>query len=244
VEYPGRSVSAQVWRVDVGRVPLYLLDTNIPENPLAEDRDITDQLYGGDLEMRLRQEVLLGIGGYRALEALGIEPGVFHMNEGHSAFLALERVRRLAETKGLSFAEARELASCGLVFTGHTPVMAGHDYFSAPSDRPLLRGVRGIPEARPAGFLALGRKNPNGRVGGFLHDGPGAADGGVPERRQPASREDQPGDVAKPLARRSARRDTDRSRDQRGPLRSWLSNDVNQLFGPVPQSRLARGARR
>ena len=89
---------AQVWRAQVGRVPLYLLDTNMHANTRAEDRDITDQLYGGDKEMRIRQEILLGIGGYRALEALGLEPTVYHMNEGHSAFLALERVRRLMET--------------------------------------------------------------------------------------------------------------------------------------------------
>ncbi len=89
VTYDGRSVTAQVWRAQVGRVPLYLLDTHPAENR-KEDRDITDQLYGGDLEMRLKQEILLGIGGYRALLALGIEPTVCHMNEGHSAFLGLE----------------------------------------------------------------------------------------------------------------------------------------------------------
>ena len=103
-----RRSMAQVWRVQVGRVPLYLLDTNIPDNTRPEDRDITDQLYGGDREMRIRQEILLGIGGYRALEALGLEPTVCHMNEGHSAFLALERIRRLMEKRSLSFAEARE----------------------------------------------------------------------------------------------------------------------------------------
>jgi starch phosphorylase len=98
VEYPGRSVSAQVWRAQVGRIPLYLLDTNIAANQHIEDRDITNQLYGGDREMRLKQEILLGIGGYRALKALGLEPSVYHMNEGHSAFLALERIRHLMET--------------------------------------------------------------------------------------------------------------------------------------------------
>jgi glycogen phosphorylase len=131
VQLPGRAVSAQIWRAQVGRVPLYLLDTNIAANEKAEDRDITDQLYGGDTEMRLKQEVMLGIGGYRALEALGVEPTVYHMNEGHSAFLALERIRRLMETRRLRFSEARELASASLVFTTHTPVAAGHDYFSA-----------------------------------------------------------------------------------------------------------------
>jgi len=107
VAYPGRPVTAQVWRAQVGRISLFLLDTNLPANH-PEDRVITDQLYGGDLEMRLKQEILLGIGGYRALEALGLEPTVYHMNEGHSAFLGLERVHRLKEKHGLSFQEAFE----------------------------------------------------------------------------------------------------------------------------------------
>ncbi|HCG30551.1 MAG TPA: alpha-glucan phosphorylase, partial [Chloroflexi bacterium] len=126
VPHPGREVSAQVWLARVGRVQLYLLDTNIPEN-LPEDRGITDQLYGGDLEMRIRQEVVLGIGGCRALVALGLEPTVYHMNEGHSAFLALERARALMSAHGLTFEEAREAASAGTIFTTHTPVPAGHD---------------------------------------------------------------------------------------------------------------------
>jgi starch phosphorylase len=129
VRLAGHEVYAQVWRLNAGRIPLFLLDTNIPANPHAGDRDITDQLYGGDRETRLKQEMILGIGGYRALEALGLEPTVYHMNEGHSAFLALERVRRLMERQGLSFREARELAEASFVFTTHTPVEAGHDYF-------------------------------------------------------------------------------------------------------------------
>ncbi|MFQ5855554.1 MAG: alpha-glucan family phosphorylase [Anaerolineae bacterium] len=168
VPYPGRQVIAQVWRAQVGRVPLYLLDTNIPANRPG-DRDITDQLYGGDLEMRIQQEIMLGIGGYRALEALGVEPTVYHMNEGHSAFLALERVRRIMDTHSLSFAEAREAASAGLVFTTHTPVPAGQDYFPpnmmdryfgdytrSPSGRASGRGL-GLSRRE---FLALGRRNP------------------------------------------------------------------------------------
>ncbi|MCX6622235.1 MAG: alpha-glucan family phosphorylase [Acidobacteria bacterium] len=152
-------VVAHIWRVEVGRIPLYLLDTNLEENR-PEDRDITDQLYGGDLDMRIRQEILLGIGGFRALAALGIRPSVFHMNEGHSAFLALERVRQLETEHGLSFEEARELASAGLVFTTHTPVEAGQDYF------PASLMARYFEEyARSLGiawrqFLGLGRQNP------------------------------------------------------------------------------------
>jgi glycogen phosphorylase len=130
VNLAGHPVYAQVWRVQVGRVSLYLLDTNFAQNSRTEDRDITDQLYGGDREMRIRQEIVLGIGGYRALKALGLTPSVYHMNEGHSAFLALEHVQNLMQKYAMSFAEARELAAASLVFTTHTPVKAGHDYFS------------------------------------------------------------------------------------------------------------------
>ena len=161
VGFPGRQVKAQVWRAQVGRVALYLLDTNFEGNARAEDRDITDQLYGGDREMRIRQEIMLGIGGYRALEALGLEPTVYHMNEGHSAFLGLERVRRLMEKRHLSFADARELASASLIFTTHTPVEAGHDYFSVEQmDRYFGDYSRSLGISRHE-FLALGRRNPS-----------------------------------------------------------------------------------
>src|SRR5271157_4406474 len=157
VNLAGQPVYAQVWRAQVGRVSLYLLDTNIAENARAEDRDITDQLYGGDREMRIKQEILLGIGGYRALEALGVTPSVFHMNEGHSAFLALEYVRRLMELQRLSFAQARVLASASLVFTTHTPVEAGHDYFSPElMDGYFGEYARSLAIPRDS-FLALGR---------------------------------------------------------------------------------------
>ncbi|MEN6607105.1 MAG: alpha-glucan family phosphorylase [Bryobacteraceae bacterium] len=160
VRYPSGPVTAKIWMAQVGRVPLYLLDTNIPANSRSEDRDITDQLYGGDGETRLRQEILLGIGGCRALEVLGIEPTVYHLNEGHSAFLGLERVARLMETKKLSFAEARELTRANSVFTTHTPVMAGHDYFPPDQiDRYLGDYPRRLGISRSA-FLGLGRQNP------------------------------------------------------------------------------------
>jgi starch phosphorylase len=159
VNFPGRTVWAQVWRAQVGRVPLYLLDTNISMNR-PEDRDITDQLYGGDLDMRIRQEILLGIGGYRALIALGIEPTVCHINEGHSAFLTLERTRRLMESQHMSFAEAREAASAGLVFTTHTPVPAGHDYFPPDlMDRYAQDYIQQLGISRHD-LLALGRQDP------------------------------------------------------------------------------------
>jgi glycogen phosphorylase len=159
VQYPGRMVVARIWLAQAGRVPLYLLDTNLAVNSPA-DRDITDQLYGGDNEMRLRQEILLGIGGYRALAAAGVQPVVYHMNEGHSAFLSLEHVRRLMEQYRLTFAEGRELASASLIFTGHTPVEAGHDYFGPElMDRYFTDYARSLGLARHD-FLGLGRQNP------------------------------------------------------------------------------------
>ena len=160
VELPGRPVHARIWRVQVGRVALYLLDSNIEANDQPEDRNITNQLYGGDREMRLKQEVLLGIGGYRALEALGLKPTVFHMNEGHSAFLAIEHTRRLMETWGLSFQQARELAAASLVFTSHTPVAAGHDYFAPDLMRAYFFDYSqqlGVPWSE---FLRLGCSRP------------------------------------------------------------------------------------
>src|SRR5438270_557028 len=123
-----REVFAKVWQLQVGRVSLYLLDTDTPENN-AEDRLITAELYGGDLEMRMRQEIVLGIGGVRALNALGLEPEVFHMNEGHSAFLALERIRLLVAQRKLDFYSALQVAASANVFTTHTPVPAGNDSF-------------------------------------------------------------------------------------------------------------------
>ncbi len=166
VEYPGRLVKAQVWRAQVGRVPLYLLDTNLEDNR-PDDRDITDQLYGGDHDMRIRQEILLGIGGIRALEALGLRPSVCHMNEGHSAFLALERIRRLMDEHGLSFAEAREAASAGHVFTTHTPVPAGIDWFHPDLvDHYFSFYYPKLGLARHQ-FLGLGRLDPNDASGYF-----------------------------------------------------------------------------
>ncbi|MGA2272873.1 MAG: alpha-glucan family phosphorylase [Bryobacteraceae bacterium] len=129
VQLPTGDVYIQVWRLDVGRIALYLLDTNIAENVLPQDRDIADSLYGGDIDTRIRQEIVLGIGGMRALQAVGLKPTVFHMNEGHSAFLVLEQVRHYMGEDKLSFEEALEAARSSNVFTTHTPVPAGIDLF-------------------------------------------------------------------------------------------------------------------
>ncbi len=128
VDLAGRQVAVQVWLAQVGRIPLYLLDTNVAQNDPG-DQDVTDELYGGGPENRIRQEIVLGIGGMRALEALGIAPTVCHMNEGHSAFLSLERVRMLMAGHGLDYPTARQAAGAGTLFTTHTPVPAGFDLF-------------------------------------------------------------------------------------------------------------------
>ena len=129
VSFPDREVRAKVWRLAVGRINLYLLDTMLPENA-PEDQLITAQLYGGDHEFRMRQEIVLGMGGCRALRAMGIQPQVFHMNEGHSAFLVLERIREYVRSEGLDFSSALQVVAASSVFTTHTPVPAGNDAFS------------------------------------------------------------------------------------------------------------------
>jgi starch phosphorylase len=160
VKLPTGKVLIKVWYMDVGRVKLYLLDTNIPENGQQEHREITDQLYGGDILTRIRQEIVLGIGGLRALHALNLKPTVWHMNEGHSAFLAMERMRLLIEQQNLSFDEAFEACRSNNVFTTHTSVPAGIDLF----DPGLLYEYFGE-YCRDSGmpfdkFLALGRFRP------------------------------------------------------------------------------------
>ena len=158
--FPGRTVHLLLWQVAVGRITLYLLDADVEENQQA-DRAITSRLYGGDRDMRIRQELVLGIGGVRALDALGKRPEVCHMNEGHSSFLALERVRQLMGEGNLTFDEARAVASAGMVFTTHTPVAAGHDAFDPGTiDYYLGDYYRELGLSR-SDFMALGRLNPH-----------------------------------------------------------------------------------
>ncbi len=158
VRLPGRDVRVAVWKCQVGRVPLYLLDTNLPENR-PDDRQITRNLYGGDVEMRIQQEIVLGIGGIRALAAIGIEPTVCHINEGHAAFLTLERIRRLIEKTGVSFNEAAALQSAGHVFTTHTPVPAGIDRFHSSLMQQYFSEYVGGLRLDMEGLAALGREN-------------------------------------------------------------------------------------
>ncbi len=151
------NVKACIWRVDVGRTQLYLLDTNLQENTPAQ-RLITEKLYGGDRENRIRQEVVLGIGGVKALAAMGLQPTVYHINEGHSAFLLIQRIMDIMQARHMTFAQAREIVWASSVFTTHTPVIAGNEHFD-----PML--VRKYMEyyAQKMGiswdeFLALGKE--------------------------------------------------------------------------------------
>ncbi len=159
-----RNVLAQVWRADVGAVPLYLLDTNIPEN-VETDRWVTGHLYGGDRETRIVQEMLLGIGGVRLLRKLGVTPHVYHLNEGHSAFLTLELAREVIQSQQIKMAEAMNVVKQQCVFTTHTPVAAGNDEFDASL---VMRGF-GSDYAKELGltedeFLALGRIDANDKT--------------------------------------------------------------------------------
>ncbi len=157
---PGRVMHARIWKLMVGRIILYLLDTDFEKNA-PEDRVVSHQLYGGDKENRLKQELLLGVGGIRALEELGIKPDLYHSNEGHSAFIGLERIRDFMMVNQLTFAEASEIVRASTLFTTHTPVPAGHDHF----DEDMLRKYLGHYPARLHiswdQFMALGRANPN-----------------------------------------------------------------------------------
>jgi len=156
----GGSIKAKVWRVKVGRCDLLLLDSNVEGNA-PEDRELTSQLYGGDGRMRIRQEMLLGVGAFRALKAIGITPGVLHMNEGHSGFAVLEAIRTRIEDEGLVFDQAVPRVARQVVFTTHTPVPAGHDRFSAElieEHLGLLREQMGLSHER---LMGLGREDPD-----------------------------------------------------------------------------------
>lgn len=156
VDIAGRTVTAQIWKAQIGRVPLYLLDTDVPQNS-PSDHWITARLYAGGLDNRIAQEILLGVGGLRALRKLGIAPSAFHMNEGHSAFLGLELIRERVSGKGESFEEARRNVAAHSLFTTHTPVPAGHDRFPAELIEQHLGELRRQLGLSPDEFKSLGR---------------------------------------------------------------------------------------
>ena len=150
---------AKVWLMHVGRVPLYLLDCDVDGNS-PQDRELTSRLYGGDVRTRIRQELVLGVGGVKALRALGIKPGVYHLNEGHSAFVPLEVIRERMADDGLSFDEALREVAYRTVFTTHTPVPAGHDRFDAQLVEEHLGPLRDRLGISPAQLMGLGRVEP------------------------------------------------------------------------------------
>lgn len=166
VNLPGRKVYAQIWKANVGRIQLYYLDANIEENSV-EDRDITAQLYGGNLETRIQQEILLGIGGIKALKKLGIKPTIYHMNEGHSAFLSLERIRQLMIDDKLDRKTAREVVFSSNVFTTHTPVPAGNDVFPIEMMQKYFVDYIKQIDMSMEEFLKLGKIDPNNQKEDF-----------------------------------------------------------------------------
>ena len=240
---PGRDVWRRVWRIQVGRVPLYLLDTNIPQNS-PEDRQITARLYGGDHDMRIRQEMVLGIGGIRALRALGKKPTVCHMNEGHSAFCGLERIRMLMEEHNLDFATAREAVIAGTCFTTHTPGPRRQRRLPAAADRALLR--RTICRSCKIDwneFLGLGRQNPRDSNEPFCmtvlairlsntSNGVSKLHGDVSRKMWKSIWPDLP-EAEVPIT----------SITNGVHTRSWLSPEMSQLLRPLPRHPVGRTAR-
>ena len=160
VALPGRDMTARIWKVAVGRTDLYLLDTDFEGNR-PEDRQVTHQLYGGDWENRLKQELLLGIGGVRTLRALGLNPTIYHYNEGHAAFAGLERLREYMQEQHLGFDEAMELVRASGLFTTHTPVPAGHDAFDNAMMGNFLGYYPGSVGIDWRTFMQLGKINPD-----------------------------------------------------------------------------------
>ncbi|MCC6695868.1 MAG: alpha-glucan family phosphorylase [Candidatus Hydrogenedentes bacterium] len=160
VEYPERVVRTRVWKCNVGRVPLYLLDTDFDGND-PDDREITARLYGGDRDMRIRQEILLGVGAVKALHSMGVFPTVYHMNEGHAAFMTLQRIKEIIQQDGLTFEQAVDSVKAASVFTTHTPVSAGNDMFSPEMIEHYFRKYCEDIGISMQQLLALGRQDPN-----------------------------------------------------------------------------------
>ena len=157
VKFPKRRLYLKVWQINVGRVKLYLLDSDIDNNN-PEDRDVTLRLYGGDQEMRIRQEIVLGMSGVELLKVLGLNPTIYHMNEGHSAFLTLELMKNIIEEKQVSFDVAKDITSAKTVFTTHTPVPAGNDIFPIELVEKYFKNFWGLLGIEREEFLRLGMK--------------------------------------------------------------------------------------
>lgn len=159
IDLPGRKLHAKVWKINVGSVPLYLLDTDIELNS-NDDRKITGELYGGDWDNRLKQEILLGVGGIRLMKKMGITADVYHLNEGHAALTGIERIRHLIEKNHLPFSNAVEIVRSSSLFTTHTPVPAGHDAFTEDEIKKYFSHYPEILQISWNSFMAMGRTNP------------------------------------------------------------------------------------
>ncbi|MGB9771393.1 MAG: alpha-glucan family phosphorylase [Candidatus Kapaibacteriota bacterium] len=167
IDFPEGKVYAQVWRMEIGKIHLFLLDTNIDNNTNPVYRDITDQLYGGTRETRIQQEIILGIGGIRALKAIGIEPEVLHLNEGHAAFSLFERIRLLMKKYHIDFRSAKQIVIASSVFTSHTPVPAGNEVFDQDLVRKYFSEYIKELGISMEELLSLGQINPYNTTEGF-----------------------------------------------------------------------------
>ncbi len=231
-------ISARVWKLAVGRNTLLLLDSNVDGNQ-PEDRQLTARLYGGDQRVRIRQELLLGVGGVRALHAVGVSPGVVHLNEGHSAFAALELVRHQMRREGIDAEEAIRRVAAHVVFTTHTPVPAGHDRFPAELVEEHLGPLRDALGIDYGAFMALGRVNPYDLDEDVLHDRARAQAQPAGERRLVAARRGLAGDVDAALPGAQRRRGADWPHHQRHP-RAQLARAADAPgLRPPPGSGLA-----
>ncbi len=167
LKLPGKNLYLKVWQINVGRIKLYLLDSDIPENTDEDYRNITLKLYGGDQEMRIKQEIVLGMGGVNLLRTLGLDPSIYHMNEGHSSFLLLEVMKNIVKEKKVSFDIARDITSSKTVFTTHTPVPAGNDIFPMSLVEKYLKGYWTKLGIDKETFLHLGTKPNDSLDAGF-----------------------------------------------------------------------------
>ncbi len=238
VDMRGRRVWAKVWKVQVGRVPLYLLDSALPENDPTAQR-ITSELYGGGSEERLAQELLLGIGGMRALKALGIRPQTCHLNEGHAVFSSLERMRELMEGEGLSFLEARQATGAGTLFTTHTPVSAGFDLFREALIESYLGDYLEEIGLTTADFMRMGRLHGDDPDEEFNVAILALAPGPAPQCRQPpAPPRYRPHDAAR-LGGLPALRHAHLVRDQRGAHQDLGVGGDGTALRPLPGPSLA-----
>ena len=231
------TIGARVWRTAVGRTTLLLLDSNVEGNS-PEDRELTARLYGGDDRIRIRQELLLGIGGVRALAELGISPGVIHLNEGHSAFAALELIRRRMEMEGISVEEATRRVASQVVFTTHTPVPAGHDRFAPELVEEHLGPLRDSVGMSYDSFLALGRVNPVRPARGLLHDGPRAEVLSSRQCRVVAARPGVACDVDAAVPGRARGAHPDRTRHQRRAREHVAGTADAPRLRPAPRRQL------